>query len=90
MGALKILESGIMKAIQVKYIGATDTKPSRLKAIVEGGHAYCDALDSGCEIEAQAEQMARLLIANLHWNVEITGSGVLPNGDYVFTIKGRD
>jgi hypothetical protein len=77
-----------MKAIQVKFMGATDTLPSRLKAIVEGGHAYCDVLDYEGEIEAQAEKMARLLIANLHWDVVITGSGMLPNGDYVFTVGG--
>lgn len=78
-----------MKAIQVRYLGATDSKPSRLKVMAEGVESYCDALDSGSELEAQAEQMARLMIANLHWEVEISGSGVLPNGDWVFTLRGK-
>jgi hypothetical protein len=79
-----------MKAIQIKYMGCTDTKPSRLKAMVEGMDAsYIEDIDHGMDITEQALRMAQRVILNQHWEVVITGSGMLPNGDWVFTIGGK-
>lgn len=79
-----------MKAIQIKYMGATDTKPSRLKAMIEGSEAsFVEPLDYELDIEKQAYRMAERVILNMHWdNVEVSGFGVLPNGDWVATLRG--
>lgn len=77
-----------MKAIQVKYLPATDLKVTRVKAFADKGISVTLPLDY--EISNyldQAEIVARELIHKYEWNVTITGRGVLPNGEYVFTIK---
>lgn len=77
-----------MKAIQVRYLPATNFKGTRMKAFVEGGHSvtvpYQYEISSD---EARAHDVAIELINRLGWNVEITGAGMIANGDYVFTIK---
>lgn len=76
-----------MKAIQVKYLGPTNTKPSRWKAFVEGGASATLSYDYALNSDGNARQAAQQLIDKLQWQYAITGSGSLPNGDYVFTIK---
>ena len=75
-----------MKAIQVKYIGPTNTKPSRWKAFVEGGSSLTASYDYSLDAEDNARSVAIALMVKLNWTSQITGSGVLPNQDYVFTI----
>jgi len=77
-----------MQAIQVKYLGATNSKGNRLKAI-----ACCDesvTLSYNYELEANdnARVAALELIKKLEWNVVISGEGMLRNGDYAFTLRG--
>ena len=74
-----------MKAIQVKYLGPTNYKGSRWKAWVEGGANITLPYDHALNSEANARCAAQALAAKLAWRFPITGSGVLPNGDYVFT-----
>ena len=75
-----------MKAIQVKYLSATNHKPSRFKAKAEGGHSVTLSYDYLYNADQNAREVAEALIAKAGWQVRITGSGVLPNGDYVFTM----
>lgn len=76
-----------MKAIQVRFLPATNFKGARLKAFTEGGNShvipflYEVSSDVGRATVAAVE-----LISKMGWQVEITGHGVLPCGDYVFTI----
>ncbi len=75
-----------MKAIQTKYLPATNTLGSRVKAWAEGGNAvtipYPHEL-SGAEVHRAA---AQALVDKLGWNMPFITGG-LPNGDYchVFT-----
>lgn len=79
-----------MKAIQVKYLGATDFKGSRLKAFVEGGHSVTVPFQYEISSdEARAHDVALELINRLGWDLEITGSGMIANGDYVFTLGAK-
>lgn len=72
-----------MKAIQVKYLPATNTKGSRWKAMAEGvkpvtvPYSYSDR-DGG------AYYAAWCLCERYKWNGDTLTVGSLPNGDYVF------
>lgn len=76
-----------MKAIEVKYLPATNFKGARVKAFTEGGNSI--TVPFQYEIsndEARAEDVAQELLYRLAWPVKITGRGTLPNGNYVFTL----
>jgi hypothetical protein len=75
-----------MKAIQVKYLAPTNTKPSRWKAFVYGGANVTLSYDYSLGSEENARSAAIALMVQLGWPHKITGSGGLPNGDYVYTI----
>ena len=75
-----------MKAIQVRYLGCTNHKPSRWKAFAADGLQVTRSYDHALQPEDNARCAALKLIDKMNWNVKITGSGSLPNGDYVFTI----
>jgi len=75
-----------MKAIQVRYICSTKTLGSRWKAWVHGGANVTLPYDHALNAEDNARCAAHALAAKLAWRFPITGSGALPNGDYVFTI----
>ena len=75
-----------MKAIQVKYLPCTNTKGSRWKAFAEGGNQVTLSYDHALNAEDNARVAAQALIDKLQWRCSISGSGGLPNGDYVFTI----
>ena len=77
-----------MKAIQVKYLSATNHKPSRWKAFAEGGHSITKSYSYDATDEGNARAVAEALIAKAGWDCRITGCGTLPNQDYVFTIGG--
>lgn len=74
-----------MKAIQVKYLPATNFKPTRLKAWIEGNNSVIQSkiyelsdYDNACEV-------AYSLALQLNLNCKFKG-GSIPNGDYVFVI----
>ena len=78
----------IMKAIQIKFMGATDTKGSRLKAWAEGCPGMIESLDYGVDIEEQAYGLAMRYMVGMNW-VECTlaGFGTLPSGDWVAVLS---
>jgi hypothetical protein len=74
-----------MKAIQVKYLPATNTKGIRIRAFVKE-NSITESRKYGVELNEQSRNLAQELMDKLEWNCKITGAGVIPNGDYVFTI----
>jgi hypothetical protein len=74
-----------MKAIQIKYLGPTNTRGSRLKAFTDAG-SMTEAVDYTYSIKQQAETLAARYVKKQQWQSKITGFGCLPNGDYVATI----
>jgi len=79
-----------MKAIQVKYLEATNTRGSRIKAFVHKNVNVTLSYDYALSIENNRLAAAYALIKKLNWPFNISGSGMLPNGDEVFTIVPRD
>ena len=85
-----------MKAIQVKYLPPTNTKPTRLKAFIKG-HSLTKSiyeLEGRGAILGEADNewsLVRLFITSLGWvgDVEIIGKGVLPNEDTVFILQSN-
>lgn len=75
-----------MKAIQVKYLGPTNTKPARVYAWAEGGLCVILSWDHALNGDENKRRAAEALINKLHWRTEISGFGYLPNGDAVFTL----
>ena len=74
-----------MKAIQIKYLGATNTKGARLKAWTEAGTLTVPR-DYGVNTDEQALQLAEQYIKDRDWGSSVGGFGTLPNGDYVATL----
>lgn len=75
-----------MKAIQIKYLGPTNTKGARLKAYTEAG-ALIESRSYEDNADVQARKLASKYIKAKGWdNCRVTGFGGLPNGDYVATI----
>ena len=72
-----------MKAIIVKVLPATNTKPTRLKASAEGVASIIRSADGDRGYEKDAARVARELCAKYEWNWPIA-SGQLANGDHVF------
>lgn len=80
-----------MKAIQVRFLPATDFKGARIKAFVEGGGSVTVPYQYELsEDEGRVSEVAQELIYKMQWNVEISGIGQLPNGDYAITIKSKN
>ena len=77
-----------MQAIQVKYLGATNTQGNRVKAIACCDESVTLAYDYELEQSDNARVAALELIKKLEWNVVISGEGMLRNGDYAFTLRG--
>jgi hypothetical protein len=75
-----------MRVIQVKYLGATNHRPSRWKAFTWGGLRAEAPYDYEKNQIGNARAAAEKLIADnyLHW--KIGSEGMLPNGDYVFIL----
>ena len=74
----------IMKAIQIKYLGATNTKGARLKAFTDAG-SIIEPRDYRLNSDQQARAMAFTYCQQHDWPMP-TGFGTLPNGDHVATI----
>ena len=75
-----------MKAIQIKYLGPTNTKCARLKAFTEAG-AITESRMYGLNVDQQAHALAIKYAVKFGWGKKIVGFGCLPNGDYVATIS---
>jgi hypothetical protein len=85
-----------MKAIQVKFMPCTNTKPTRLKVWAEGNKALIIARDSlDSNDDKPCAQLAAEIFANSlnwlaydHWNEcsRVLVGGMLPNGDHCFCI----
>ena len=79
-----------MRAIQVKYLGPTTTKGTRWKAeAAMAGNTITVAHDYSMGADDNAKAAALALMEKVGWHVrhEIHGSGTLPNGDFVFTLR---
>lgn len=74
-----------MKAIQARYLGATNTKPSRIKVWAEGNPPTIHFINSGEILETQVRRMISVYCETRDWG-NIYGFGCLPNGDYVATL----
>ena len=77
-----------MKAIRTRYLGATNTRGSRIKADDGDGNTVTISYPhefSGADVHAQA---AIALCQKMGWRGMITAGG-LDNG-YVFTFSGSD
>lgn len=79
-----------MKAIQVKFLAATNFKGARVKAWTEGGNQII--LPYQYEVSRfadQAQDVAQALIYKMGWEVKISGIGQLPNGDLAITLQNK-
>ena len=72
------------KAIVVKYLPWTETKPARYKAFTEGKSCIASMSDYDDADEAQAAAAIKLG-TSLHWS-GIYVKGTLPNGHAVFVV----
>lgn len=75
-----------MKAIQVKYLGATNHRGVRLKATAYGAEPMVVSREYDNNIEEQAKNLAYLFCQRQGW-VGTLVPGQLPNGDHVFCFK---
>jgi hypothetical protein len=75
-----------MKAILIKYLAATDSRGSYLKATSDSG-SMTEPRDYDIGPGNQAERLAHEYCAATWDGCEVTGVGELPNGDYCATIK---
>ena len=74
-----------MKAIQIRYIAATNHLGSRLKVFAEGVPAKFYQRNYDLEPLQQARAVAMHYSVDKGWG-PIHGFGTLPNGDYVATL----
>jgi hypothetical protein len=83
------LERNLMKAIEIKVLPATDTKPTRLKAWTEAG-AIIESRNSSddVEIDMQAKMLAQRYCDKYQWGV-IYGFGTLPSGHWCATLGDK-
>ena len=76
-----------MKAIQIKFLPATNHKPARIKAFTEGGNSIIINYNHGlASYTSQVYIAARELVEKMGWDLPINGIGQLPNGDWVATL----
>ncbi len=78
-----------MKAIQIRYLNPTNHRGSRFKAFTDAG-SLIEPMDYSLHPAEQARQLADKYIYKKYWHCKVTGFGMLPNGDYVATIKDKD
>ena len=72
-------------AIQVKFIDRTNHYPRRWVAVSKAGRLVVDA-NTHTEDQAVQKHIEKFLGAD-GVDVEVSGVGLLPNGDYVATIR---
>jgi hypothetical protein len=74
-----------MQAIQIRYLGPTDTKGSRVKAFCYSGSITID-FNYALDAEGRAIEAGYALIEKLGWKLYIRDYATLPNGDNVLTL----
>ena len=70
----------MLQAIVTKYLPATNTRGSRIKATCAGG-STTRAYDYALDLDAQHHAAAIDLCNKLGWTFSRLHSGILPNGD---------
>tara|TARA_R110000868_G_scaffold222592_1_gene474450 strand:- start:205 stop:441 length:237 start_codon:yes stop_codon:yes gene_type:complete len=78
-----------MRAIQIRYLAATDTQGERLKAFTDAG-ALTEPREYEANLEQQAFSLAESYIFKQGWQAYVTGLGELPNGDYIATMNYKN
>ena len=75
-----------MIAIQTKYLGATNYRPSRIKAFTSNGHSCTISFDYALSNEKLHFEAVKALVAKckLDWDITSMNYGGVKNG-YVFT-----
>ena len=75
-----------MIAIQTKYLGATNHKPSRIKAFTSNGHSCTISFDYDLSNEKLHFEAVKALVAKckLDWDISTMNYGGVKDG-YVFT-----
>lgn len=68
---------GVVKAIQTKFIGPSNTKGARVRAWINGSSAAV-SWDYGAEVADNHGMAARKLAASLKWDGRLVG-GTLPD-----------
>ena len=79
-----------MKAILTKWLGATNTKPTRIKAYDADGNSLTMSYNQsrGDSDSVLHGEVVRALIKKLDWNCEILGDGYIKGGRcFVLTHK---
>ena len=76
-----------MKAIFTRYLGATNTKGSRIKAYDGDGNKITLAFDYALSGEAIFKKAAVALCEKMNWPLELLGGGF--KGNYVFVFKNQ-
>tara|TARA_R110000744_G_scaffold38704_1_gene88497 strand:- start:348 stop:590 length:243 start_codon:yes stop_codon:yes gene_type:complete len=77
-----------MKAIQIKYLGPTNTLGTRIKAFTTH-QSYTMAYNYDTDVEGNAYEAAQRLVDKMGWSSTIEGYGTLPNGDRVITLTNK-
>lgn len=81
-----------MKAIQIRFLPATNFKGARMKAFIDGG--YSKTIPFQYELsddELRARLVAEALMDEMEWHdIKIAGMGQLPNGDYVAVLGNNE
>lgn len=72
-----------MQAIHTKYLGPTNYRPGRIKAIAEGGRSVTIGYDSSGTSEQCHFKAVKALCEKLDWHGTLQG-GDLNSGGYVF------
>lgn len=77
-----------MKAILVKYLGATNCRGARWKVTMDGFGSKTYGRDYALDGDKDAQQCAQdFFEANVRWSQNYNlVDGVLPNGDHVFCL----
>ena len=76
----------MLQAIVTKYLPATNTRGSRIKATCAGG-SITTPYDYELDIDAQHHAAAIGLCNKLGWTFARLHSGALPNGDGVHVLE---
>ena len=76
-----------MKAITTKYIGPSNVRGSRYKAIAEGGHSITLGADNALNSEENHSRVARALADKMKWKGKLLGGGMPDGRGYAFVFE---
>ena len=78
-----------MKAIETKYLPATNFKGSRIKAYAEGGNSVTIGYPHELSGEDVFRKAAVMLCEKLGWSTDILGGSKADGNGYVFVFKNQ-